>query len=97
MAENKSAEEKGKKAKRPTAKKRNLQSLKSKTHHRSFKASVATSIRSLRDSVAKNEKDTAKTKLSAVYSLLDKGVKKGILKKNKADRVKSQMTSLASS
>lgn len=95
MAENKPAEEKSKKVKRPTAKKRNLQSLKIKTHNRSFKASVATSIRSLKDSVSKNEKDSTKTKLNAVYSLIDKGVKKGIMKKNKADRVKSQMSCLA--
>jgi small subunit ribosomal protein S20 len=96
MAENKK-EEKGKKERKPTAKKRNLQSLKNKMHNRSFKASVATSIRSLKETVAKKEKDAAKTKLNEVYSMLDKGVKKGIFKQNKADRVKSQMNSLATS
>ncbi len=94
MAENKK-DEKSKKVKRPTAKKRNLQSLKIKTHNRSFKASVATSIRSFRDSASKKEKDATQTKLQEVYSLLDKGVKKGIFKQNKADRVKSQMSTLA--
>ncbi len=96
MAENK-PEEKGKKEKRPTAKKRNIQSLKNKAHNRSFKASVATSIRSFKDSVAKNEKDAVKLKLNDVYSLVDKGVKKGIIKINKAKRVKSQMSTLAKS
>ena len=96
MAENKS-EEKSKKEKRPTAKKRNIQSLKHKAHNRSFKASVSTSIRSFKESVSKNEKDTAKLKLNDVYSLIDKGVKKGIFKLNKAKRVKSQMSTLAKS
>lgn len=89
MADNK--EEKTKKEKRPTAKKRNLQSLKRKMHNRSFKASVATTIRSFKESVAKNEKETTQDKLNAVYGLLDKGVKKGVFKLNKANRVKSQM------
>jgi small subunit ribosomal protein S20 len=95
MAENKPKEEKGKKERRPTAQKRNIQSLKHKVHNRSFKASVATCIRSLKESVSKNEKDVVKTKLNDVYSQLDKGVKKGIFKQNKANRVKSQMSTLA--
>jgi small subunit ribosomal protein S20 len=94
MADNKK-DEKAKKEKRPTAKKRNLQSLKIKTHNRSFKASVATSIRSLKESVSKKENDAVQNKLNGVFSLLDKGVKKGIFKSNKANRVKSQMSSLA--
>jgi len=96
MAENK-PEEKGKKEKRPTAKKRNIQSLKHKVHNRSFKASVATSIRSLKESVSKKEKDAVNLKLNDVYSLIDKGVKKGIIKLNKAKRVKSQMSTLSKS
>jgi small subunit ribosomal protein S20 len=95
MAENK--EEKGKKQKRPTALKRDLQGLKSKMRNRSFKASIATSIRSFKDSVSKNEKEAVKGKLNEVYSMLDKGVKKGIFKQNKASRVKSQMSTLAKS
>lgn len=93
MAEKK--EEKGKKEKRPTALKRDLQSLKSKMRNRSMKATIATSIRSFKDSVAKGEKETVKSKLNEVYSMLDKGVKKGLFKQNKASRVKSQMSTLA--
>ena len=94
MAENKK-DEKSKKEKRPTALKRDLQSLKNKARNRSFKASVATSIRSFKDSISKNEKETVKAKLNEVYSMLDKGVKKGVFKQNKASRVKSQMSTLA--
>ncbi|HEY2810114.1 MAG TPA: 30S ribosomal protein S20 [Rhabdochlamydiaceae bacterium] len=99
MAENnnKSKEETGKKERRPQAKKRNLQSLKCKMHNRSFKARVATSIRSLKESVSKKESATAKQNLDEVVSLMDKGVKKGIFKQNKANRVKSQMSTLAKS
>jgi small subunit ribosomal protein S20 len=94
MAENKK-DEKAKKAKRPTALKRDMQSLKNKARNRSYKASVATSIRSFKEAVSKNE--AVQGKLSEVFSALDKGVKKGILKGNKADRVKSQMSALAAS
>jgi small subunit ribosomal protein S20 len=94
MADNKK-EEKVKKQKRPTAIKRYLQSVKSKVRNRSFKASVATSIRSFKDSVSKNEKETVQARLKEVYSIIDKGVKKGIFKQNKAGRVKSQMSTLA--
>jgi small subunit ribosomal protein S20 len=88
-------EEKSKKQKRPTAQKRDLQGLKNKMRNRSFKASIATSIRSFKDSVSKNEKETVMSKLNEVYSMLDKGVKKGIFKQNKVSRVKSQMSTLA--
>ena len=63
-----------KKVKRPTALKRNIQSLKRKGNNRSFKASVTTAIRNLKESVAK--KDAAvQDKLNEVFSLMDKGVK----------------------
>jgi small subunit ribosomal protein S20 len=95
MAENnKSKEEAGKKERRPQAKKRNIQSLKCKAHNRSFKARVATSIRSFKESVSKKESATAQQNLKEVFSLVDKGVKKGIFKQNKADRMKSQMSTL---
>jgi small subunit ribosomal protein S20 len=94
MAENNKPKEEEKKEKRPTAKKRDLQSLKRKVKNRSFKASVATSIRSLKESVSKNEKNATQSKLNEVFSLIDKGVKKGIIKQNKAQRVKSQMSTL---
>jgi small subunit ribosomal protein S20 len=96
MAENTSKDEATKKSKRPTAQKRNAQSMQANVRNRSFKARVATSIRSFKEAASKNEKTEVQSKLGQVYSLLDKGVKKGVFKMNKAERVKSQMSSLAS-
>ena len=97
MAEsNKSKGEAGatKKEKRPTAKKRDIQSLKAKAQNRSFRARVSTSIRSLKEAVSKKQTAVLQENLSAVFSLVDKGVKKGIFKQNKANRVKAQMSTL---
>jgi small subunit ribosomal protein S20 len=96
MAENnKSKEEGAKKQKRPTALKRNIQNLKCKAQNRSFKARVATAIRSLKDASSKKETAAVKKNLDEVFSLVDKGVKKGVYKQNKANRVKAQMSSLS--
>jgi len=94
MVENTAKEEGKKKSKRPTAQKRHAQSLRANAANRSFKARVATALRSFKETSSKNEKAEAKNKLSEVYSLLDKGVKKGIFKMNKARRVKAQMSDL---
>jgi small subunit ribosomal protein S20 len=87
----KKRDEKKKKVKRPSALKRKLQSDKRRLANRSFKATVRTAIRGLKEAVLKKEGDSAQTKLQTVYSLMDKGVKKGIFKKNKADRTKSRL------
>jgi small subunit ribosomal protein S20 len=87
--------EKKAKQKRPTALKRDLQSKKRNLRNRSFKAKVNSAVRSLKDSVSQKDSAATKTKLSDVYSLMDKGVKKGIFKMNKASRVKSRLHALA--
>lgn len=94
MAEQK--DEVKKKTKRPTALKRNMQALKCNQRNRSFKARVATTLRSLKEIAPKNDKAATHVKLNEVYSLLDKGVKKGIFKLNKARRLKEQMSTLKS-
>ncbi len=88
--------EENKKVKRPTALKRNIQSLKRKGNNRSFKASVSTAIRNYKDSLAKKDEADVKVRLNEVFSLMDRGVKKNIFKLNKASRVKAQMQTLAS-
>lgn len=89
MAEEKKEEAK---KKRPTALKRNLQSEKHKVANRSFKATVQTAIRGYKDSLSKKDQTAAKTQLQTVYSLMDKGVKTGIFKLNKASRTKSRLS-----
>jgi len=90
MAEKK--DEVKKKTKRPTALKRNMQSIKCNQRNRSFKARVATTLRSFKELLPKNDKAATQVKLNEVYSLLDKGVKKGVFKLNKARRLKEQMS-----
>ncbi|MBI3236497.1 MAG: 30S ribosomal protein S20 [Chlamydiales bacterium] len=80
-------EKKEKKAKRPTALKRDDQSTRRNAKNRSYKAKVSTAIRSLQGAPAQE-------KLDAVFSLVDKGVKTGVYKINKAGRVKSRLSRL---
>jgi small subunit ribosomal protein S20 len=88
MAENSKKE--AKKVKLPTAKKRDLQNEKRRARNKAFKSRIRTAIRALVDSKDKNEETTPH--LNKIYSLMDKGVKKGIVKQNKANRFKSRLT-----
>ncbi|MGH7890603.1 MAG: 30S ribosomal protein S20 [Thermodesulfobacteriota bacterium] len=85
--------EKKKNGRTPSAKKRHTQSLKARLRNRGFKATVTTAMRSFEEAVAKGDKTVMKEKLNSLYSLLDKGVKTGRFKLNKAARTKSRLTS----
>jgi small subunit ribosomal protein S20 len=93
-APQKKAEKKEGKVKKPSALKRDLQNEKHRLRNRSHRSTVQTAIRSLTDSLAKKESaDVVKGKLSAISSLMDKGVKKGVYKLQKAARTKSRLAS----
>jgi len=82
------------KVKQASALKRDLQNEKNRLRNRSHKASVQTAVRSLRTSLSKKDtEETTKQKLDAIYSLMDKGVKRGVYKANKAARTKSRLAS----
>jgi small subunit ribosomal protein S20 len=84
-------EEKNKKKKMPTASKRIVQSKKIHKRARAFKSKIRTAITSIEKAMtAKEAKDSIQKKLNALNSLMDKGAKKGICKKNKAARIKSR-------
>ena len=92
----KDKQEKGKtKPKKPSALKRDEQSLKRNLRNRSFRSKVTTAVRAFEDTLSKKDPLDAKAKLSSVYSLMDKGVKKGIYKMNKANRVKYRLDARA--
>lgn len=94
MAEDKKVEAK---VKKPSALKRDLQNEKTRLRNRSYRASVLTSIRTLESSLTqKDAPEAVKTKLNAIYSLMDKGVKSGIFKPNKAARTKARLTARCS-
>lgn len=91
MADDKAAE--NKKEKRPTALKRDIQAEKRRLHNKQFRSSVKTAMRVLEGAI-KNKENT-KEKLSSLFSLMDKGVKTGVFKQNKADRTKSRFAKAA--
>lgn len=82
-------EEKKKNSKKkvPTAKKRDIQNKKRRLLNKSFKSKTKTAISSFLKSPKEQKKDILKT----VFSLMDKGAKKGTFKKNKANRIKSKL------
>jgi len=80
-------------ARQPSALKRDIQSKKRRESNRSYRSSVLTAVRALEAALEKKEApETIKAKLNSVYHLMDKGVKKGIYKSNKAARTKSRLT-----
>jgi small subunit ribosomal protein S20 len=94
MAEQKDSE--NKKVKRPTAKKRDIQNEKRRLLNKAFKSRVSTAISSFKSSVTAKDGSLVKETLKTVYSLMDKGVKTGVFKINKAARVKSRLYHQAS-
>ena len=79
--------------KRPSALKRDLQSERRRLRNRSFRSSVQTAIRSLETAIAQKEgSEKIKAKLQEIYSIMDKGVKKGVFKPQKGARTKSRLT-----
>lgn len=91
----KEAEEKKKKSRVPTAQKRDLQNSKRRLRNKAFKSSVRTAVRSFEETVAKGDQALISKSLNEVYSLMDKGIKKGIYKQNKASRTKSRLAARA--
>jgi small subunit ribosomal protein S20 len=88
-------ETKKEKVKRPTALKRDLQNEKRRLSNKIYKSRVRTAIRSFQEAVTKNDQTGANSKLNEVYSILDKCVKIGIFKVNKASRTKSRLAARA--
>lgn len=89
----KKEKKKDEKTKRPSALKRDIQSEKRRLSNRSYRSSVLTAIRSLEGSLA-NKEEPAKiqSKLKEIYSIVDKGVKRGVFKSQKAARTKSRLS-----
>jgi len=92
MAKEKAEE---KKVKRPTALKRDMQAEKRRLRNRSFKSQIRTVIRHFEEVLPKGDDSLISEKLKEVYSIMDKGVQKGILKLNKASRTKSRLAARA--
>ena len=87
------AEEKKLPKKIPTAKKRDIQNAKRRGHSRTLKSRVGTTIRFFEKTIHSKDMDAAKEQLKLIHALIDKGVKKGLYKLNKASRIKSKCAS----
>lgn len=87
--------EKAKKVKRPTAEKREIQNIKNRLVNKSFKSKVRTAIRKFEGVLSSDDQTTIQSSLNEIYSLVDKGVKRGIYKQNTAARTKSRLTARA--
>lgn len=80
-----------KKVRRPKALKRDLQNQKRRLRNKTFKSRVKTTVRTFEDVLGKGDAEATQLKLDDVYSIMDKAVKKGIFKLNKASRLKSRL------
>lgn len=80
-----------KKEKRPTAIKRDLQNERRRLATKAFRSTVGTALRTLNDTLKKGDAVAAQESLNHVFSLMDKGVKKGRFKMNRANRLKSRL------
>ncbi len=83
-----------KRKKCPTSQKRVRQDQKKRAVNRSFKSRLRTAMSCFKKALDEQETEKVHLAKRAVYSLVDKGAKKGIYKKNKAARVKKSLTAL---
>lgn len=83
------------KVKRPTPLKRDIQNEKRRVRNKSFKSSVRSAMRLFEEALPKGDEASIKEQLDNVYSMMDKGVKRGIYKLNKASRTKSRLAARA--
>jgi len=80
------------KVKRPTPLKRDARAEKMRLINKSFKSNVRSTLRSFEEALKTTDKARIQGALNTVYSVMDKGVKRGIFKANKASRLKSRAT-----
>lgn len=90
-------EKKKKAVGKPSALKRDQQNERKRLRNRAHRSSVLTAVRSLEGSLSnKDAPEAVKMKLSDIYSLMDKGVKKGVYTAQKAARTKSRIAARTS-
>jgi small subunit ribosomal protein S20 len=75
-----------------SARKRAAQNKRRNVLNRSYKSKTKTALQAMKTAVKENK--SPNDRLKQIYSILDKGVKKKIFKRNKADRLKSRYSQL---
>lgn len=84
--------EKTKKVKQPTAIKRDIQNKKKYLRNKMAMSRLRTELKKFHKLAVSQDKEQLKENLPKIYSLVDKGIKKNIITKNKASRIKSRLT-----
>lgn len=84
-------EEEKKKIKRPTALKRDIRNGKHRLINKVFKSETRTTMRCFEDAIKTGDATQIQKAMNEVYSMMDKGVKRGVYKINKAARLKAQI------
>lgn len=79
-------------ANHPSALKRHRQSQKRRAINTTSSNRLKTQIKKVKTAVAAKKSDDAKALLPATFSLIDKSVQKGVIKKNTAARYKSRLS-----
>jgi small subunit ribosomal protein S20 len=77
-----------------SAKKALRQSVRRRARNASLKNRYKKSVKEFRNLVADKKTGDAQTKLTGVFQILDKAAKNNIIKKNKANRLKSRAAHL---
>lgn len=77
-----------------SAKKAYRQNLKRRAKNQKDKKTLAKVLKNYKNLVVAKNLEAAKNELPKVYKALDKSAKAGIIKKNKASRLKSRLTAL---
>lgn len=85
------AKEEEKKERRPNAQKRADQAEKRRMINKGFKSKVRTAVRAFETTLSTDDANACKKCLDEVFSLMDKGVKRGVFKINTASRTKARM------
>jgi small subunit ribosomal protein S20 len=79
-------------ANHPSALKRYRQSQKRQAINTTNRHKLKTQLKKLKTAIGAKKTDDAKGLLPATFSLIDKSVQKGVIKKNTAARYKSRLT-----
>jgi len=74
-----------------SALKAHRQSLKHREHNRRLRSNLRTTLKGIREAIAKNDVPGAQGALKATISLIDKMASKGIIHRNAAARYKSRL------
>jgi small subunit ribosomal protein S20 len=78
-----------------STRKRLRQNQERRLRNRAERSHMRAQLRSFRSDTAAGTVSAAPDRLSAIYSLLDRKVRKGVIHHRKADRLKSRLAALA--